>query len=74
MITLDVRRVICNGICNTKIDQLQLALYENEVGWLEIRVDDLFLVDHLDGLEHLSTPCLNILPVMKRIKLLTCCQ
>ncbi len=54
MIPLDICRVIGDGIRNTKVNQFQLSLYKDEVGWLQIRMHDFLLMDDVDSLEHLG--------------------
>lgn len=53
MISLDVSSVVGDGICNTKINKLQLPPHENEVCRLQIRVNDFLLMDNVNGLQHL---------------------
>jgi hypothetical protein len=53
MIPLNVGRVIRNSIRNSKVNKLQRSLHQHKVGWLEVRVDDLLVVDDLDRFEHL---------------------
>ena len=47
--------VTAYGLCNAKVNQLELALHHQEVGWLEIRMHDPGLVDCLDSLQPHST-------------------
>lgn len=54
MVPLNIRRIVRNGIRNPKVDEFQLALDEDEVGRLKIRVHDLLVVNNLDGLKHLG--------------------
>jgi hypothetical protein len=58
MVSLDVGRVIGNGIGNSKVDQLELSTNKNEIRGLEVRVYDLLFVNNLHSLEHLviATP------------------
>lgn len=53
MISLDVSSIICDGIRNTEINKLQLAPHKNEICGLQIRMNNLFLVDDVNGLKHL---------------------
>ena len=53
VISLDVGGIVGNGICDPKINQLQLPSDEHEICRLEVRVYDLLLMDHLYCLKHL---------------------
>lgn len=53
LVAPDVGRVVRDRLRDAKVDELDLALDEDEVGRLEIRVDNVLVVDDLDGLEHL---------------------
>lgn len=53
MVSLDVGRVVGNGIGNPKVDQLELPANKNEIRGLQIRMYDLLFMDNLHGLEHL---------------------
>lgn len=45
--------MVCfNGVCDAEVDEFEGALDENKVGGLEIRVDDVVLVNGADALEH----------------------
>lgn len=54
VVPLDVGGVVGYGIGDSEVDEFELAFDEDEVGGFEVRVDDLFVVDDLDGLEHLD--------------------
>lgn len=61
---LNIRGVISNCICDTKIDEFELALDEDEVSGFKIGVYDFLLMDNLHRLEHLfqyNTTILNII-------------
>ena len=53
VVSLDVSSVVCDSIGNAEIDQLQLPADEHEVGWLQIRVHNFFLVYDMYCLQHL---------------------
>ena len=40
MVSLNVRGITSNSVRNTEIDQHQLSFYKNEVGGLQVGVDD----------------------------------
>jgi hypothetical protein len=54
LISADVSRVTGDGFRNTKVDEFEATLNEDEVGGFEVGVDDGFVVDDLNGGEHLS--------------------
>lgn len=53
MISLNVRRVVCDGVRDPEVNELQLPFDKDEVGRLEIRVHNLLVVNDLDSLKHL---------------------
>lgn len=53
MISLNVGGIVGNGICDPKVDQFELASDEDKICWLEVRMYNLLLVDHMYGLKHL---------------------
>lgn len=53
MVPLNIRRIVRNCVRDAKVDQLELAFDKNEVGGLEVRVDDLLFVNHVHRFEHL---------------------
>lgn len=70
MVSLDVRGIICNGIRNAEINQLQLTFYQYEVRWLEIRVDNLFFVKNMHGLQHLVRRLVRAVRELGRVNVL----
>ena len=54
VVTLDVRRIVCDRICNPKVNQLELALDQDKIGRLQIRMDDFFFVNNMHSLQHLA--------------------
>lgn len=53
MVSLDVGRIVGNGIGNPKVDQLELSANKNKIRGFEIRMYDLLFMDNMHGLEHL---------------------
>jgi hypothetical protein len=53
MISLYIGGVIGDGICDTKVDQLELTADQDEICRLEIGMHNLLFVDHMYGLKHL---------------------
>ena len=53
MVSLNVGSVVGNGICDPKVDQLELSTDKNEIRGLEVRMHDLLFMDDMYGLEHL---------------------
>jgi hypothetical protein len=53
MISLNVGGIVGNGICDPKVNQFELASDEDKICRLEVRVYNLLLMDHMDGLTHL---------------------
>ena len=49
---VDVRRIVRERLGDPKIDQFQVAFDEDEVGRLEVPVDDPVVVDVIHGFEH----------------------
>jgi hypothetical protein len=54
MIPLNVCCIIRDCICNPEVNQLQLTFDKHEICWLEIRMDDLLVMDDLHRLQNLS--------------------
>lgn len=52
-IPLYIGGVIGDGLCDTKVDELQAALDKDEIGRFEIRVNDSLFMNHADRLQHL---------------------
>ncbi len=50
VISMNIGGIIRDGISDAKIDQLKLSLYQHEIGWFEIRMYDLLLVNYMHGL------------------------
>jgi hypothetical protein len=65
MVSLDIGRVIGNGIGNPKVDQLELSPDKNEIRGFEVRVYNLLFVDNLHCLEHLVVTTKASAPVGK---------
>lgn len=53
VISLNIGGVVGDRIGNTKVDEFELALDEDKIGGLEIRVDNLLVMYDLNGLQHL---------------------
>lgn len=53
MISLNVCSVIRDGIGDTKVDQFQLTTNEDKICRLQVRMDDLLLVNDVHCLQHL---------------------
>ena len=53
MVSLNVGGITSNSVRNTEIDQLQLSFYKNEVGWLQVGMNNLLIMDYLHSLQHL---------------------
>ena len=54
VLPMHIHRVILDRVGDTKIDNLQPALDDQEIGRLEIRVHDAVFVDGLHTLQHLT--------------------
>lgn len=53
MLSLDIGRVVRDGLRNTKVDELEGTFDQDKVGRLEVGMNDFLVVDGLDGFEHL---------------------
>ena len=60
MVSLDICRIICDSVSDPEVNQLQLSFHENEIGGLQVRMDDLLVVYHLDSLQDLIGSVKNI--------------
>jgi hypothetical protein len=75
MVPLNVGSVVGDGICDPKVDQLELSTDKNEIRGLEVRMHDLLFMDNVHGLEHLVIATHTSALVGKGIKKdTTCCQ
>lgn len=52
---LDIGRVVRNGFGDPEINEFERTLDENKVGRFEVGMDDLLVMDGLDGFKHLAT-------------------
>lgn len=53
LLSLDVRRVVRDSLCNAEVDELQGSLHKDKVRGFEVGMDDLFFMNDLNGLQHL---------------------
>lgn len=66
LISPDVGRVVGDGLGDAKVDELEATFDEDKVGRLEIRVNDVLIVNDLDRLEHLVEKEREVRKVLER--------
>ena len=51
---VNVCGVVCDGVGNSEVDEFELTADNDEICRLQIGVDNLFFVDDMDSLQHLT--------------------